>query len=67
MSSNAAVGLLARMLFGLSQTAARVDGTAPDFGADFMPYGDHAVAATITVETGDQYRVTVEWLKEESP
>lgn len=65
--SNAAVPLLARMLFGISGTAKGVDVYEPDFAADFDVPSEHVVTSTITLPTGDTYRVTVEWLPEESP
>ncbi len=67
MSANAATGLLARMLFGISQSARPVDPEEPDFGGDFEATNAYTVAAKITLPAGDTYRVTVEWLAEESP
>lgn len=69
----AASGLLARMLTGLSITAppglANADGDPePDFGAgEFELLGENGIAVTIHLPSGDQYRVTIDWLKEESP
>lgn len=65
--SNAAVPLLARMLFGISNTGQSFDADAPDFSANFEVPDDHTVSTIITLPTGDEYRVTVEWLAEESP
>lgn len=67
MSTYAAVGLLARMLYGVSETVPNVDPDSPDLAGDIEVSGDHAVTATVTLPTGDTYRVTVEWLPEESP
>lgn len=67
--SNAAVSLLSRMLFGVTETAPQV-GSEDEMtlGLDSIePVGEHGVATEIVLATGDKYRVSVEWLREESP
>lgn len=69
MSSNAAITLLSQMLVGITSTRI-VDPSAevPDFSLDdIRASGEHGVETTVQLATGDRYRVSVEWLREESP
>lgn len=66
--SNAAVTVLAAALAGISEANRNVDSDAPDLAADYFdPIGEHGVAAAIELPAGDRYRITVEWLRDESP
>lgn len=69
MSSNAAASLLGQMLSGIGYTRVLIPDTeVPDFSLDeITANGEHGVETTVQVSTGDRYRVTVEWLREESP
>lgn len=70
MSANAATSLLAQMLTGISYRRVLIPDAddAPDFSLDhIVASGDHAVETVVQVAAGDRYRVTVEWLSEESP
>lgn len=64
---NAAVELLAKMMFGISETTHSLDPETPDLAADFESAGEHAVCTTLTLPSGDTYRVTIEWLGDKSP
>jgi len=68
---NAAISVLARCFAGLSLASSFEhdrDPEAPDYSADFEPQEtDDKIAALVELPSGDRYRITVEWLSEESP
>jgi len=68
--SQAAISLLAEMLYGLSATAdlrSRPDPAAPDFSLDNIATDGTTVSTKIVMPTGDVYEVSVAWNAEESP
>lgn len=64
---DASVRLLGRMLAGLTATAPDDDPEAPDLSGTIEPLGERGVTAKLALASGDTFRLTVEWLPEESP
>lgn len=58
----AAVSLLARLLYGISATDPGFAPDEPDVSGDIERVDDTTVAATVTLPSGDHYRIVVEWL-----
>lgn len=67
--SQAAVSLLSRMLFGVSETAQleRQSAEEPDYALDQIEADGTAVSTKLYLPSGDVYRVSVAWDAEESP
>jgi hypothetical protein len=68
--SQAAVGLLAQMLLGLSMAAeiqGRTSEAEPDFALDEIETEGPAVFTRVTMPSGDVFRLAVSWDAEASP
>lgn len=62
--SFAATNLLASMLSGIPHTGGKDDLT---FSLDKIESDDSTVHTVVETGSGDRFRVTVEWLSDESP
>jgi hypothetical protein len=67
--SRAAVSLLSRMLFGISETALlqKPVTAEPDFALDEIETIGTAISTKVVMPSGDVFRVVVAWDEEESP
>jgi hypothetical protein len=63
---NAGLDLLVQLLTGIPHTGGRDD---PTLGLDEITEDEatHTVSTTLVLPSGDRYRVSVEWLREQSP
>lgn len=63
-----AASLLGQMLAGIGMATGGAPLDVPTLSLeDAEPQGDFGMAATLVLPSGDKYRVTVEWLRDESP
>lgn len=69
-NTNAAIGMLSRALFGITETGQMEPSLDPDeptlTASEIVADGDR-VHAKIHMPSGDTYELSVEWLREESP
>lgn len=66
MSNAAAIDLLAQMLTGI-QHPSFLSEDEPTLSMEAMAQEGDKVSAILTRPSGDRYRLSVEWLREESP